>query len=202
MKRLISDNKHLFRWVSLDEGETLFPTLWNNSHRIFKFEGLDYYANDTAYELYLASDIQGMIADLVAFWKSEINGMYSKIKSKEIKMYRLHGISYPISKYLQSEYYSYVVSSSIGEEIRVIDNEYFFELDLRLSDFILFDSETLVIAEYISGEPKGDWLTKDKKMISLVHEAFCSAFEKAKDFHLMFSGDSRIEQSIIDEIYR
>lgn len=201
MKNLIKNNIDKFVFFDEERSDLEFTKYWNNAKtHILKYEALQIYnVEEPSYEYYKHGQIASMVDDIVQFWKGEIVDNYKQIYDGKIKFYRLHSIVKPVSVYLQSEYYSYIASEYIGEEIRVIEKN---SIDsIELCDFMVFDNSAVMITEYNNNyEPVRDWFSTDPEIIQCISQIYFDVFNKAESYKSMFDSDKKIEDEIINEL--
>jgi hypothetical protein len=190
-------NQKNFEYLVLADYYAEFADAWKSANsRILKFEALQDYGLDHSNPDYICfgeNDASGFVKELLSFWNEEVKGLYSKVLDGEMEFFRLHFVDYPISEYLKYEYYSYYICESIGEHIKILENQCQ-DFD---RDFVIFDSDAMFIQDYdASGDLFGAWRTKDLSTISGLAEQFSALFEIGVDYSSMYEGSNDIKRAI------
>lgn len=148
----------------------LFDKYWDNLNNKFrKFEHLQYYneGSSSAMAAYFNGDYKAFTTKLLKNKESE-KPFYIKLLSKGVSFDRIHLIKYPISKYIEFEYYAYYINSALGENIYCKNYEN--TLNGNLYDFMIFDENRLLINNYDeNGNLNGGWNLKNENS-SLIKE--------------------------------
>lgn len=110
----------------------------------------------------------------------------------------MHFIDFPITKYIEFEYYSYYISSSLGENIfyNKLDNY----KNENLYDFMIFDSKYLIINDYDNkGKLIGAWHVDNKHIIKEVEKWYDDEIIKAHDFKEIITPCNELLEMITNE---
>ena len=198
MKKLIEHSTDKFTFYEKDSGYDVFKTFWDKSSKhILKLETRQIYLGEDSFDFFVNGDLNAMVNDIAKFWADELSGTYRKIKNREVNFLRLHVVDFPLTDYLKSEFYSYIVSSRIGEQIRYIESDSVYS-EYALNDFVIFDNLAIMVTEYNeNNEVIGDWFSEDQTIISKISCEFFSLFDKGKDFRGMYNSDNATEALLL-----
>jgi len=198
MKTLIERNTDKFTFYEKDSGYDVFKKFWvKSSNHILKLETRQIYLGEDSFDFFVNGDLNAMVNDIAEFWADELNGTYRKIKNREVDFLRLHVVDFPLTDYLKSEFYSYIVSSRIGEQIKYVESNSVCS-EYTLLDFVIFDNLAIMITEYNeNNEVVGDWFLEDQTIINKISCEFFSLFDKGKDYRGMYNSDNAIEALLL-----
>ena len=195
MNRFMKSIEHA-QYLNLTTYQLKFDECWNHMNSHFrKLETLSFYdeGNSSPYLDLLANDMSSFCSKLKNFRKLEAHSS-EQAMSKNVKMDRLHILTFPLSPYLIYEYYSYYISSSLGETIRYIEKDKIKEEDLF--DFVIFDKNHVFIQDYQEGILKGAWHISNILIIEQLCNLYDSIFNFSCDFRSMMKPDA----SLLDEL--
>ena len=185
-------------YLSIEEFGLRFDSLWENMKiSFYKFENLQYYDESNDSPMFdLIDKNYNNFCEKLLHNKEEERSFYISALSKGISLKRLHFIDFPISKYIEFEYYSYYISNSLGENIKYNNSkEYKNQL---LKDFVLFDSEHILIHDYDKdGKLKGGWYLSNKQYLEELNKWYNYVFEKSKSFESIMLPKKEILEKIL-----
>jgi hypothetical protein len=194
------------RYLSLNDYHRQFVESWNQAKNlILKLETLMDYCldhNNSDYIFFIQDSTDAFIRELTSYWNSEARESYKRLTRGELSFKRLHTIEQPLSKYIEYEYYSYVASEVLGEEIRIIDKSNTLAGDKLNEDFVIFDGYEMYIQDYgEKGNLHGAWHVTDSAVIACRITQFDTAFAKAENYRKLFDGDVNIISGIVSGIH-
>lgn len=163
------------------------------SNKFYKFESRQSYdgVGGKNYEAYKSGDKALFARALVDFYKRGKDLADTHRKKGVIKK-RLHLIKYPLDDYLIFEYYTYIISEMLGEDIKFI-LEKDINKDAKLEDFTIYDDRFLFFQEYnTNNEPLGVFVRNDNKTIKFMSSFFEENFSKGIPFREMMHPDMEI----------
>lgn len=197
MKELLTQIKTKCLYYSSDKIFEVFNEYWNNTKSSFvKLETLQQYdvSEDPNYEAYIKGDYSNFLVALKEFYQSEVKYINANISQK-----RLHYVKYPFSQYVAYEFYSYLISKALGEEIKCKVLE---EDDNRLinMDFVLFDENAIIIHQFDNdGVYLGGWCycnSSGDSLLSELKKEFECVFDKENSFEKYAEFDINITKEI------
>jgi hypothetical protein len=161
--------------LSLEAFYARADVLWSSlAERVVKVERRQSYQEpgNPSYEALLAGDWERAVA-LAAHTHDEDKQTYAELREKGVEFLRLRVVDPPLTDYLRWELEHYKVTSSLGEDVRVVRLSDVAELDARvgLSDFLLFDHTAAMIHDYgTDGLLRGGWLTNSSVPVREISE--------------------------------
>ena len=186
------------REIDEDEFLTIYTDAWNKMYSFKKLEPLqEYNVGEESYEHFQTKQYSEFVRDLIEFWKSEKDDFVDAV-SRSAQIQRLRIVSSPVSEYIEHEYYSYIVSERMGEEIRFLRDETN-NLD-NLLDFILFDRNTIIINLFNNDSSFASsyvYKSEDCPLLSNLYSEFEECFSKAVNYKEILENPN---QDIISEI--
>jgi hypothetical protein len=190
MKDLDFQNlKNNSEYISVEDFFERFDKYYKNAKSDFKkLETLQYYHEDSSSPMwvYFKGDTKSFINSLEKFKQDELGDVSTGNLSEK----RIHFIDYPISKYLEYEYYTYVVSSTLSQDIKILPTP----KNQNLSDFVIFDDAKLLIHDYDEGGKlvgAYDFLGSDEQIAKL-SQVYDQLYKSSLDFESMFEPDKNI----------
>ncbi|MDD3341454.1 MAG: hypothetical protein PHN72_04635 [Bacilli bacterium] len=163
-------------YLTVEEFQKQFDTLWDTLKYSFKkFECLQYYEEGEQCPLLdlQQNDIETFSKKLNKIRKTE-SPFYKEALKKGVQLERLHIIEFPISQYIEYEYYTYYITSSLGENIYFKNSKEI--INKNMKDFIIFDSTNVLIHDYDqNGNLQGAWWLSEE------HQELISSLEKWYD---------------------
>ena len=188
-------------YVSSEEFGSLFDTEWERmSSRFFKFESHQFYdeGDGGPFSHYLAGNEKLFINSLKEAREEDRPFNEDAIK-RGVNLTRIHSIRLPMSKYIEFECYSYILSDLQGEDIFLAEEDsIFYTMKYTPPDFILFDSSCLFMQDYDNrGVLKGVWVSRDKKVIGSAANAYLSVMDIAKPFKEVFDGEKELIKLLV-----
>lgn len=191
--------KHNALYLTVDEYQQLFDNCWENMAVSFKkLELLQYYNEgaDSPYNSLKSNQIKKFCVELVNHKNAE-KPYYIHALSQGIQLQRLHILEFPITPYIEYEYYSYFITSALGEQIKYLDKQFLKE---NLSDFLIFDEQYAFILDYdINGVLNGAWSLTEKDLIKELKASYDQLFyfSNTHDFHEILVPNKQILEGIL-----
>ena len=97
---------------------------------------------------------------------------------------RIHYVEKPVNEYLKMEYYTYLVTASYGQDIRITYDRSLFPK--KVYDFVLFENGHLFLLDFGNNDTwNGAWHITDKKILKEVADWYDEVFAKCKNFKSM-----------------
>ncbi|MCX8074879.1 MAG: hypothetical protein N2749_04755 [Clostridia bacterium] len=189
------------KYISTSEFFKVFDEYWYGIKKSFKkFECLQYYdeSEDCALKHLLNNDLNAFANKLHSTKVSEKKD-YIEALSKGIVLQRLHFVEFPISSYIEFEYYSYYITSSLGENIFFDDISKHKDI-YPLNDFMIFDNSNLLMNHYDSnGKLVGAWNLTDNKelIIKEITDWYDISISKSSDYKQICTPKKEILELII-----
>lgn len=183
--------------ISVDTFYEKFSSYWDNMGETFrKLESLQFYQEgpESAMHPFFDGNVPDFVKKLRDFKNADAESS-AQVLSKGIKMKRLHLVSFPISQYIEFEYYSYYISNFLGEDIR------FKKVDVPslpiVCDFVVFDNKNMLMHDYNrAGQLVGAWECEDKNIINEVITVYDKWFNSGEDFKGIMAPDEKILKGI------
>jgi len=168
-------------------------------HSFKKLETLQYYeeGDDFASKDLIEKNYNKFAKKIKQFKESE-KQYYLNPLQLNVDLKRIHLISFPISQYIETEYYFYYVSNALGENIVFNDIEKFDKE--KLSDFIIFDLKYLIINDFDEkGNFIGAWHVDEIHATAIENLAnwYDKTFEKCQDFKMITKPNAKILEMIL-----
>lgn len=190
--------KEVSKYYNVDTSNKIFNNLWDELQVSFKkFECKQLYDETSECPVFdlINKDYSTFSKKLLDFKNSE-KPYYDKCLEKGVLLQRIHFIEFPITKYIEFEYYSYYMSSSLGEQI------FYNTLDKykneKLYDFMLFDSKYLIINDYDNkGRLNGAWHIQNEEIIKEVEAWYDNVILEAYDFKGILIPNKEILEMIL-----
>lgn len=175
--------KQISKYYNVDYSTKIFNNLWKKLQVSFKkFECQQEYDESSECPVYdlINKDYSTFSKKLLEF-KNKEKPYYTHCKEKGVLLQRMHLIDFPITKYIEFEYYSYYISSILGENI--FYNTYDKYRNEELYDFMIFDSKYLIINDYNSnGKLVGAWHLENGEIIKEIEKWYDNVISEASDF--------------------
>lgn len=175
--------RQMSKYYNADDSTIIFNNLWDELQISFKkFECQQEYDESSECPIFdfINKDYLTFSKKLLELKKRE-EPYYANCVNKGILLQRMHLIKFPITKYIEFEYYSYYISSSLGENI--FYNIYDKYTDEELCDFMIFDSKYLIINDYNSnGKLLGAWHIEDEEIIKKIERWYDTVISESYDF--------------------
>ncbi len=109
---------------------------------------------------------------------------------------RIHFVERPVDPYLEMEYYTYLVSERLGQDIRITEDRKLFPK--KVYDFVLFENDNLFILNFGNNDCwKGAWHVTDKKTIEEFSVWYDEVFAKCTNFKSMLTPNKEIINKMI-----
>lgn len=179
------------REIDDEEFEMIYSNSWSNMKSFKKFETLQTYnVGENSYTFFKEKKYNEFVNELKTFYefnKSE----FENIKA-DARVQRLRYIIFPLSLYIQHEYYSYLISEKLGESIRFISQPSCLK---DIVDFILFDKSTLLInlfSKEYSFEKTLLFEDPSEGSLGVLYDDFECLFDSAITFKDLMKPDSEI----------
>lgn len=190
--------KEKSKYYNVDDSTKIFNNIWDELQTSFKkFECQQEYDETSECPMFdlINKDYLTFSKKLLKF-KNDEKPYYDDCLKKEVLLQRIHLIDFPITKYIEFEYYSYYISNSLGENI------FYNTLDKykneNLYDFMIFDSRYLIINDYDdNGKLIGAWHNEDKRNIREVEKWYDSVILESYDFKKILTPNKEILEMIL-----
>lgn len=184
------------RYLSQDEFSSHFDQEWDEMcFEFLKYESLQKYDEgaDSPFHAFLAGETGEFISQLKRA-REDDRPYFESARARGTAFFRLHAASRPFTKYLEFEYYSYVLSQQLGEQIYFIEKEIVISGDnFSIPDFVMFDRKVLLFHNYDeNGMSQGGWLIKDEQTIENVAKQYHALLQDAVEFDRFYDADPHI----------
>ncbi len=183
--------------LSVEEFNRCFDEQWElMARRFFKYEGLQWY--DEGADGPIAQYLQGDVPEFVRRLRqarSEDQSFFDTASERGVEFYRIHAMKQPFTRYMEAEFYSYLLSERMGEQIYYIPEEKVLKLaGGALPDFILFDTSLLLVLDYnSSGVLQGAWRVSAPMALEFVNDLATQLLEHGVPFKECFDSRPEIE---------
>lgn len=173
-----------------------FSSTRNNMKNIMrKFEFLQSYSflNEKNYVNYLHNDRSTYVDGLSLFAQNDLEAS-KKDALKFLKIERLRFVQYPLTKYLEHEFYIYKIINKNGRKTRFFDDKSL--LIKNAKDFICFDDDLCYILDFSETDLLGALKVTDKSIIAEIIEWYDCVMEKSLPCSEYMDPDISIEASL------
>ncbi len=105
---------------------------------------------------------------------------------------RLHFVKRPLNNYLKMEFYTYLINSKHGQEVRINEDRSLFPE--KVYDFVLFDNGNLFLLDFGKNNDRwvGAWRVTDKTAIKEVAAWYDGVYKKSVDCKNLMKPDEAI----------
>jgi hypothetical protein len=170
--------------------------------RVVKFESLQDYPEDSesGFTDFLAGDISAFARKIRKAREEEDAQLYSSLRGRSANFMRLRSVRFPLSPYVQFEYYTYFVSARLGEKIRFVEEGAINGIaGVHLPDMVTFDDFALLQYKYDEdGRFEGGYDVTDSGRIKRITDILEKLFALGRPFELMMDADPRIVAALTE----
>lgn len=186
--------------LTVEEFSARFDAEWEKlSLRFFKYESLQYYKGEenAGFDAFRAGDYPEAIKRLRVA-RGEDRPFFESARRRGAQFVRVHAAHHPFSDYMQFEYYSYLMSEALGEEIYYVDERKVMQsFDSLLSDFVLFDNRSVMFQDFDeSGQFQGGWFSEDREAITQFGNIATALMSHATPFEQYYYGEEKIRSLV------
>jgi hypothetical protein len=160
----------LGRRLNMDELSSHFDKCWDNmKYSYFQYERLQDYQelDNPSYIKFKEGNMKEAVEKLYESVCDDVP-YYREICRKGISYVRVHTVNFPLTDYIKWELHSYSLLCQFGQRILLADiTSEPRDSDLWCSyDFLLFDSDTVMVQDYgDDGILCGGWITEDSQIV-------------------------------------